>query len=208
MQNIQLSIIIINYNVKELLLKCLASVYNNTNPSYVFEVIVVDNASTDKSIEAVKEKFPQASVIENKNNLGFPAANNQGFRLAKGKYIFMLNPDTEIDNDTLMILSDVLNKNSDIALVAPKLFNTDGSLQYSAWRFPTIRYIAADLFYLSKLIGSKYYTEKNFDQPFEVDSVSGAAMFFRKELLDQYGFLNEKLFWIEDIDLLPAKKSR
>jgi N-acetylglucosaminyl-diphospho-decaprenol L-rhamnosyltransferase len=112
----------------------------------------------------------------------------------------MLNPDTELLDDAIPQLSAFLEENPTTALVAPKLLNTDRSLQRSFWRFPRIKYIVADDFYFKSLIKEKYYEDKDYYNMLEVESVSGAAMFFRRTLFDSIGMLDEKLFWIEDID--------
>lgn len=194
------SIVIVNYNVKELILKCLQSIEKYTSKNVKLEIIVVDNSSSDDSVSAIKKTFPEVIVVENNVNIGFPIANNQAFKIATGKYIFMLNPDTELLDDAISQLINFMEENESVALAAPRLLNTDGSLQHSFWRFPKIRYVIADNFYLKKLIKSKYYKDKNINETLEVESVSGAAMFFRKSLFDSIGFLDETLFWIEDID--------
>lgn len=198
--NRKVSIIIVNYNVKDFLLRCLESIYADPNILPQVEVIIADNNSKDDSIPAVKKRFPQAIIIENKFNAGFPAANNQGFRRATGHYIFMLNPDTELVGNALSLLKDYLESNPEASIVAPMLLNDDLSVQRSLFRFPKIRYIFAEMLYLEPLARSKYYSEKNPNETFAVDSASGAALFFRRSLLDKIGMLNENLFWIEDID--------
>ena len=201
MKNPDISIIIVNYNVKQFILNCLNSIYNNKNNlNITFEVIVVDNHSSDGSIDAIINNYPQVILIKNSKNTGFPTANNQAFKIAKGKYIFMLNPDTEIVDDALVKPKNYLDNNQKINIACPKLLNTDKSIQYSVWRFPKIKYIIAEMFYLNKFIKDKYYFDKNFNQSFEVESMSGAAMIFRKGLLKTIGYLDENMFWIEDID--------
>ena len=198
--NKEISIIIVNYNVKDFLLQCLKSVYTETNLSYNIEVIIIDNNSSDDSISAVKKNFPQAVIIENKINAGFPAANNQGFKVATGEFIFMLNPDTELVENSLSLLKDYLEKNPDVAIVVPMLLNDDLSVQRSIFRFPKIKYLLAEMFYLESLARSKYYLKKNPHEISQVDSASGAALFFRRSLFEKTGMLNENLFWIEDVD--------
>lgn len=200
MLKIDISIVIVSYNVEALIFNCINSIYKNIPSHISFEIIVVDNASTDNSVELIHKTFPLVKLIVNTKNLGFPVANNQGFKITQGQYILMLNPDTEIIDDSIAELKSYLDKNGGVSLVGPKLLNSNYTLQYSAWRFPTIKYIIAEILYLNKWIGRKYYKEKNFDEPFEVDSISGAAMMFKKKLLDEVGMLNENLFWIEDID--------
>ena len=207
MKNPDVSIIIVNYNVKELLLKCLGSIYK-TKANLLIEVIVVDNSSVDGSVDSVRNQFSDVVVIANTHNAGFPHANNQALRLAKGEYVFLLNPDTELIEDSVSILKKFLETSDNAEIAAPKLLNSDRSLQRSIFRFPRIWFIIAEMFYLESLTGSKYYSEMDLNTIFEVDSASGAALFFRKSLIDRIGFLNEKLFWIEDIDFcFRTKKS-
>ncbi len=200
MDNLQpeVSIIIVNYNVKELLIKCISSIYRFCKTS--FEIILIDNNSTDGSVEAVKKDFPDTVIIENNYNAGFPKANNQGFKIAIGKYIFMLNPDAALVEDSVSVLKEFLHVDETVAMVVPQLINPDGSLQHSVFRFPKIKYIAAEMFYLDEFLKSKSYGDKDLTKSLMVDSAIGAAMFFHKSLLDDIGLLNEKLFWIEDID--------
>jgi len=194
---IKLSVLIVNYNVKDLLLKCLQSIYRfDTNG---IEVVVIDNASVDGSEAAVREHFPQVQFIANTENAGFPKANNQGFAVAKGETILMLNPDTELLDNAIQQLYSYLKSNP-IAAVAPQLLNTDGSRQWSVWRFPSLTSLFFELFYLSRLLKKKNYLDQNFTQPFVAESVSGAAILFYKKDLLRIGNLDETLFWIEDVD--------
>ncbi len=193
------SIIIVNYNVADLLLKCIISVYKYTtvNP---FELIVIDNNSSDNSRLLITSNFPDVIWIQNTHNAGFPKANNQGMRMAKGNYFFLLNPDTELIQDSILRLQSFLESNKHISLVAPMLLNSDKTIQRSLFRFPKIRYILFENFYLNFLTSSKYYEDKDLHTGFEIDSASGAALFFRRQLIEKIGMLNEKLFWIEDVD--------
>ena len=146
MEKTKVSIVIVNYNVKDLILKCLHSIIKFSSNLNELEIIVVDNNSSDDSVSVIKKTFPEVFVIENNINVGFPVANNQAFKIAKGEFIFMLNPDTEFLDDAIPQLSAFLEENPTTALVAPKLLNTDRSLQRSFWRFPRIKYIVADDF--------------------------------------------------------------
>jgi GT2 family glycosyltransferase len=195
-----ISIIIVNYNVKHFVLNCLKTIYNDNNSKLNFETIVIDNNSTDSSIAAIKEFFPQVQLIENKHNAGFPAANNQGFKIAKGNYIFMLNPDTELQDDALFKLFDFMENNSSIDIIAPMLLNSDFSFQSNVWRYPTFWSIFCEMHYLNFFLGSKNYKDKDFSLSFEAESFSGAAIFFRQEVLTKIGLLDETMFWIEDVD--------
>jgi len=196
----QVSIIIVSYRVQQLLRQALQSIYTFSNKQ-LLEVIVIDNASNDGTAEMLKNEFPQVKSIINKTNLGFPAANNQGFSLAKGTYVFMLNPDTEFVSPLVDQLYNYLEKNPDFDLVAPKLLNTDKSHQISAWRYPTLASVTLDLMHLNKINKKHFYLDKQPENhSFEAESMSGAALFFRKKCLDISGGLDEGMFWIEDIE--------
>lgn len=195
----KVSVVIVNYNVKELILTCLRTLYKY-HPESNLEVIVVDNDSKDNSCEAIKAQFPQVILLENKFNAGFPKGNNQGFELATGDYIFMLNPDTEFIEDSINKLTDYLESHPDAWLLAPKLLNSDGGWQLSAWRYPTITSVFCESFYLSGFLKKKNYADKNMNEIFAGETFSGAALFFRKELFDKIGMLDETMFWIEDVE--------
>lgn len=201
MENLQpeVSIIIVNYNVKELLLKCITSVYRYCKCP--FEIIMIDNNSTDGSVEAVKKDFPNAILIENKFNAGFPKANNQGIVIARGDYILLLNPDTELQNDAIKELLLYLKANKHVSLIAPALLNTDLSIQYSIQQFVTVKEIIAETFYLHHFYKKrKSYLKKNILHPMEVEALSGAAILMHRDVIDKIGMLDEDLFWTEDME--------
>src|SRR3990167_668192 len=131
-----LSIIIVSWNVKNLLKKCLESIFRNQG-DLTLEVIIVDNASRDGTMEMVKTNFPQIKMISNEKNFGFAAANNQGIKQTKGDYLLLLNPDTEIVGSALKTAIDFMKKNQLIGACGIKHLNPDGSLQPSVRRFPT-----------------------------------------------------------------------
>lgn len=194
------SVVIVSYRIPILLKQALKSLYKYNNSEHI-EVIVVDNASDDETSEILLNEFPEVKSIINKVNLGFPAANNQGFSIASGKYIFMLNPDTEFISPLIDNLLSYLEKNSDIDLLAPKLLNSDKSHQISTWRFPNIISVTLDLMHLNVLNGRHFYSDKSPEfQSFEAESMSGAALFFRKECLIATKGLDESMFWIEDVE--------
>lgn len=198
--NIDVSIVIVNYNVKDLLLTCISSFEKFHKGKLSYEIIVIDNASSDGSIAVIKAKFPEVILIANTTNKGFPAANNQGFAIAKGKYILMLNPDTELKDDSLLKLFNYCESQSAPIIAAPQLLNTNGTFQQSVWRYPSLFSVFCEDHYLKFLLGSKNYSDKSFDVPFEAESFSGAAILFPKSLLSTIGNLDETMFWIEDID--------
>lgn len=198
--NINISVVIVSYNVRDLVLICLRTLYEFLPADITIETILADNHSSDGTVGAVKEKYPNVKVIANLSNTGFPAANNQAFKVAKGEYIFMLNPDTEFFDDSLSKLYQRIKSDSAISLIAPKLLNTDGSRQLSVWRFPKIWYIFCESHYLSFLLGGKNYADKDLTKEFEADCFSGAAILFRRSVFDKIGMLDETMFWIEDTE--------
>src|SRR5690606_6381167 len=128
-----LSILIVNYNKRELTLDALRSVYRSQT-NYTFEVILIDNHSTDGSVEAIKEEFPQVTIIENQENVGFAKANNQGIRRAAGRYILLLNSDTIIQPATLEIMLRFMDQHPNIGASGCKVVLPDGSLDKACRR--------------------------------------------------------------------------
>lgn len=108
------SVIIVNYNTKDLILNCIQSIYEKTK-DLTFEIIVSDNDSKDDSIKQISSQFPEVKIIENKKNLGFGMANNEGFKIAQGKYVFCLNPDTILINNAIKFLYDFMEHNEECA---------------------------------------------------------------------------------------------
>lgn len=193
------SIIIINHNTKVTIKNSLNSIFNNCDKND-FEIILVDNASQDGSIEMLKDNFNEKiKIIANNNNTGFGPANNQGDKLAKGEYLFLLNSDTIIKDNILEELENFLLKDQKIGIVAPKLFLGDGSEQPFAF---------GDYPRLLSLIFEKFKKAPEYlDNPFEVEWVSGAALIIKRELFEQLGGFDEKFFmYFEDIDL--CKRAR
>ena len=195
----EVSVIIVSYNVKQLLFTCLETLYK-FNSNLNLEVIVIDNESKDGSGEMVKESFPKVHLIENNFNAGFSGANNQGMRIAKGEFIFLLNPDTEFLDDSLVKLVTFTKSQPEISLVAPKLLNTDHSLQISVWKDHHYTDLILETFYLNKVYDRINYLPEQFQISFEAKTISGAAMFFNRKLMDSIGMLDENYFWMEDID--------
>ncbi len=126
-----LSIIIVNYNVKEFLQNLVQSIYKAVaNLSY--EIIIVDNCSEDGSVEFIKSKFPEVTLIANKENLGFSKANNIGLKKSKGDYLLLLNPDTVVGEDTLVRMINFLKESKEVGLASCKILNPDGTFQLAA----------------------------------------------------------------------------
>src|SRR5579871_4191764 len=135
-ENLVLSVIIISYNTREMTLECLRTLYSDlgTLPA---EVWIVDNASQDGSVEAIRSAYPQVRLIANERNLGFGAANNQAMREACGKYFLLLNSDAFPKAGAIGKLVEYLDTHPEVGLVGPRLLNGDGSLQISCFRFPS-----------------------------------------------------------------------
>jgi GT2 family glycosyltransferase len=199
MSRVNVSIIIVSYNVKELLLACLRSVYDSNEPGV--EIIVVDNVSQDGSADAVRNAFPGVMLIENKENRGFSAANNQGMAAASGTYIFLLNPDTELLKDALHTMLRSLEHIPGLAIVAPQLLNADGTVQASAWWYPTLGEVFFRAVFLNKLFCMEEYAPMQFEHSFAADGLSGAALMFSRSVYEKLGNMDEELFWMEDVDL-------
>src|SRR5271157_5385399 len=150
----ELSIVIVSYNVKDFLYSCIVSIRKS---KLTVEIIVVDNNSSDGSIEMVKEKFPFVKRIINTENLGFSYANNQGIALATSDNILLLNPDTELKDGSLEKMISYLQAQKELCIIGPKLINSDVSLQLSCLKFPNVFNIIAEVFYLHFLFSSKEY---------------------------------------------------
>lgn len=219
--SIDLSIIILNWNTRDLLEKCLRSL-ECPQQGVAVEVIVVDNASEDDSREMVAREFPQFRLIFNKKNLGFGAGNNVAIPQSKGRYVMFLNSDTVVMSGALSALVRYGDEHPDIGVLGPKLLNGDGSLQYSCRRFPNL----AAGFFRNTPLGRLFpnnrfasdYLMQDWDHatPRDVDWVSGAALMVRREVLDVIGGFDEDYYmYCEDVDLcrragnvpLPASTS-
>lgn len=208
---IDLSIVIVSWNVRDLLRRCLDSIYRSGSAR--LEVIVVDNASQDASIEMLREDFPQVSLMINTDNRGFPAANNQGLATARGRLLMTLNPDTEVLDDALAQMISAMDKHRDVGALGPQLLNSDRSVQSSRRRFPTF---ATALFESTWMQGvaprrvlSRYYMEDVSDQvEHEVDWLIGACIVIRREVLESIGGFDEDFFmYSEELDWCRRIKS-
>jgi O-antigen biosynthesis protein len=205
---VQLSIIIVNYNVKHFVEQCLHSVYKALK-GIEAEVFVVDNNSVDGSAALIKEKFPQVILIENKVNAGFSKANNQAIRLSKGKYVLLLNPDTVVQEDTFSKTLAFMGNTPDAGGLGVKMVDGKGNfLPESKRGLPTPEVAFYKIFGLSKLFpkskrfGRYHLTYLDKNKIHQIDVLSGAFMLLRKETLDKCGLLDEDYFMYgEDIDL-------
>jgi len=196
-KKIKISIIILSWNTKELLQQCLESLRPLTinHQSSIIEVVVVDNGSTDGSVEVVEKEFPTVILVKNKKNLGFGAANNQGMKIAKGEYFLLLNSDTIVKNDAVGKMAEFLEKRPQVGVVGCKLLNPDGTPQPSAGPFPNLG-VAAVMLFLEHWFGD--LVRATFPKTKEVDWVMGAAMMVRREVVDKVGFMDEGIFMYMD----------
>jgi N-acetylglucosaminyl-diphospho-decaprenol L-rhamnosyltransferase len=205
---IDLTVVVVNYNVQPLLRECLRSL-QASQCRWTFDVIVVDNCSSDGSAAMVAAEFPNVQLIVSPSNDGFAAANNRGIRAAKpSRYVMLLNPDTLVPPDALETLVDFMESHPEAGVLGPKLVKADGTLDLACRRsFPTPRIAFYHAFGLDKLFpNSPEFAQYNLtyldeNELSEVDCVVGAAMLVRAEALDQAGLLDESFFMYgEDLD--------
>lgn len=203
-----LSVIIVNWNTRQLLLDCLDSVFSRIDPD--FEVWLVDNGSSDGSVEAVAESHPSVRIVRNERNLGFAAANNKALREMNGRYALLLNTDTVLDGNAVGILHGFLENHPDAAMACGQLLNGDGSLQRSTAAFPSLLSLLCGEPLLEFLFPSRYPgRRRQCGHPIEVDSCIGACMMVRKAAIDSVGLLDERyFFFFEETDwALRMKRS-
>lgn len=208
-----LSIVIVNWNTVDYLKGCLVSIYENIK-GISFEIIVVDNASSDGSSEMLRNNFPQVKLIANEENVGFAKANNQAIKESKGKYILLLNPDTLVSSGSINEMVDFMEANLKTAVSGPSLINEDRTPQRSAWMdFPTLGAFFVSYFYLYKLprlwFVKKYELPEDVYKPTEVAHVSGACMMLRRVALEDVGLLDEQFYmYLEETDLCYRMRQR
>jgi len=204
----KLSVIIVNYNVQYFLENCLNSVYNSSK-DLDFEVLVVDNNSVDGSLQMLKEKFPQTTIIANKDNKGFSKANNQGIKIAKGEYVILLNPDTVVEENTFRLCSNFMDATPNSGGLGVKMLDGKGNFLPESKRglpTPAVAFYKifglASLFPKSEKFGQYHLGHLSKEENHEIEILSGAFMMMRKSVLDEIGLLDESFFMYgEDIDL-------
>ena len=206
--NVDLSIIILSFNTKDLLRTCLTTVFASVLEDYQMEVIVCDNQSTDESVAMVKKEFGRVICIQNGKNLGFAAGNNPGIRRAKGRYILLLNTDTEVGADTFAKMISYMDTNQDVGASTCKVMLPTGDIDPACHRgFPTpwasITYLLKleKLFPTSVLFGQYHQGYKGLTTIHEVDCIVGAFFMVRANVIKKIGLLDEDYFMYgEDID--------
>jgi GT2 family glycosyltransferase len=192
------SIIIVNWNGEAFLSELLSSIDFEGD----FKTLVVDNASSDDSLQ-ILAKFPNVVVIANQKNRGYGAAANQGFETCTTAYVLLLNADMKILPGSINLLERYLDGHDDVAIVAPQLLFTDGTLQPSIRSFPTVRSITMYLSYLDRIFPSNYRKKPSeHDRTQAIDQPMGAAMMLRRGSLEEIGFFDPQFFlYMEDVDL-------
>ena len=204
---VDISVIIDNWNARELLRRCLVSIDANHGDLSI-EVIVVDSASSDDSVHMVKREFPWVKVAASQQNLGYAGVNNLGAREATGRCLLILNPDTEIQGDSLRRMLAFMDANPDVGALGPQLLNPDRSVQPSCREFPRFSTLIWEFSGLSRLFpGSRIFGRWRmgyfpFDQPREVDQPMGSCLILRKQALEEVGIFDETFsMFFNDVDL-------
>lgn len=205
---IDLSIIIVNWNTRALLVACLETVYQEIETlrgqGIQVETLVVDNASRDDSVAVVREQFPWVTLMVNDENRGFPGANNQAIRVCQGCYVLLLNSDTEVYPGAFGTLIQFMEQTPQAGAVGARLLNTDGSLQESCYPVPTLFRELWRMFHLDRLYPFGVYEmmKWNIECPRQVDVLLGACILLRREVLDTVGLMDESYFmYSEEVDL-------
>ena len=211
-----LSIIIVSYNTKDLLLACIASLEKEAAKGLTYEIIVVDNASSDGSVEAVKSEYKSVRVIANKENFGFSKANNQGVLISNGRYVLFLNSDTVATIDSIKKMVLFMEENKDCGAATCKVIMPSGKLDDAAHRgFPTPWNAFTHFLGLSKifprvrLFGGYNLSYLDLEKTHEIDALAGAFMLVRRSAGEEVGWWDEDFFWYgEDIDFCYRLKEK
>ncbi len=209
------STVIVNWNTRDLLNRCLSALYRS-KPRVNMEIIVVDNNSTDGSGEMVASEFPDATLIRNEENLGFARACNQAIHLAKGRYFLLLNSDAEVCNGSVDTMLSFMDRNESVAAAGCKLLNSDGSIQRSYWnRFPSLRDAVSENLYLYRLPLARKppvtRTAPGMEENSTIDvaHLLGACVIIRREAFADIGPFDEGYFmYLEETDWFYRAKTR
>ena len=199
MEQPDVSVVVVTWNAREHVERCLDSVRGR-------DVVVVDNGSTDGTVELVRERFPEVRLVE-QANVGMGGGNNAGMRIAEGRYFFLLNSDAWVEADALDRLIAFADDHPNAAIVGPKLQNPDGSLQRSVRGEPTLWRLSTEYFFIRKLaprtnlLNPLYVGRFAHDEAREADWLSGAALLVRRDAADAVGLFDEDFFMFgEEVD--------
>lgn len=216
MGKIKLSIIIVNFNTYKFLDKCLISIFKSGLNSQDYEIVVVDNASKDDSVNLINKNFPQVILTANKKNLGFAKANNQAIRLAHGEYILFLNPDTIIPADTFSFVMNFMEINKEVGIATCRVELTDGTLDDACHRgFPTpwralCHFIGLGNLFKGSIIFNGYHLGFcHLDKVHQIEACAGAFMMVKRQAGEEVNWLDEDYFWYgEDLDFCYRVKEK
>lgn len=207
-----ISIVIVNWKVKDLLQNCINSILIYKD-KYNVEIFVVDNDSGDGSVEMIKNDYPEIKLIALDKNIGFGSANNLAIKQARADYIFLLNPDTEITKDFFNNIFEYVKNNPEIDIIGPKIINDDGSKQASVRRNPDLFSQVLVLLKLTNVpilnifLNHYFYRDFDYNKEQSVDQIMGAAMFIKRSVFNKIDAFDEKFFvWFEEVDLCKRAK--
>ncbi len=204
---LDISVLIVSYNTRQYLRNCLSSFYG-TAPRCSWEIVVIDNGSSDGSLSMLSKLFPEVRVINNSSNLGFAHANNQGLKVSRGEYLLLLNPDT-ISLNSVDRLVEFMDSNPKCGIVGGKVLNPDGSIQPTCRSFPSLTLLpfGRESPFTRLRPGNPWSrrflcTDMGYEKINKVDAVGGVFMMLRRKLLDRIGGFDESYFlFVEDVDL-------
>jgi GT2 family glycosyltransferase len=200
---VDVSVIIVGRNTKQLVYDCLKSAYDQTG-DITFEVIYVDNASNDGSCEMVAGEFGSVNIIRNETNMGFTVANNQGIKVAKGRYVLLLNSDTIVLNNAVAKTVKFADSHPEAAVVGCRVLNPDMTLQRNCFMYPSVLNLLLAATYLYKVFpGSRFFGRElmtwwDFGEVREVETVCGCFSLVRREAIEQVGLMDERFFFYGD----------
>ncbi len=201
---IDISFVILTWNSKKFAEKCLNSIKSSAK-THQYEVIIIDNGSSDNTLELANSTLPDAVIILNDRNRGVAPARNQGLAAAKGQYVVILDIDTYLEDQAINELVDYMDKNERVGICVPRLMYEDGMVQESARRFPTaitkvLRRVETK--WSKSKLEQGFYNLNQIKEPIKVDYAIGACQVIRKKALEEVGLLDENIFYgPEDVDL-------
>jgi GT2 family glycosyltransferase len=204
--SLTLSIVIVSWNTRQLVVNCLKSL-ENSRLTIPMEIILVDNASSDDTVECVRKQFPETKIIQNDANLGFARANNLGLEISTGEFVALINSDVEVSEGSLEKMIAYMRQEPSVGMLGPKMILRDGSVGRSCYRFPTVWRWFREALSLDTLLGktAKFQdfemSDFKYDRTTEVDVLTGWFWMVRRKAIEQIGFLDPQFFMYgEDID--------
>lgn len=210
-----LTAIVVNFNTRDLLRTCLRSILSASSKlesrQLSYEIVVVDNASSDCSSQMVRTTFPDVRLLANEKNLGFAEGCNLAIKESQGSFVFLMNPDVEVLDDALALTYAFIAAHPEAGAVGPQLYNLDRTIQDSSFRFPNAWMSLIDFFPLNhrltrSRLNGRYPSHTN-DEPYEIDHPLGAAIMLRRDALDKVGLMDEDLFmYCEEVELCMRLK--